>query len=506
VAVRDGLVTRSICRTCAFAGLPRPKNVRQWSVAPNRNSLLRPFSVAVIIPCHNYGKFLAEAIDSVLSQTILPAEILVIVDRSVDDSFDVASRYQDRGVRVVRVEHGNVHDVRRTGFEQTTSNILCFLDADDCLAVDYLERGLVQFDSDDVGIVYSDFELFGSATGVKSFPESFNKSTLHRQNYIHAGSLVRRDALEVTEAFSTVLDSRTASCTGDWWLWKCIATGGWSARKQAGRYLYRRHPESALATISGKLSYFQVAWLAHETFTLFVPLSGRTALWQQMAVFLEQQTWPHNQIRLILLDTSQSSEFSSTVRQWLATCDYVDTRYVRLAVGSPLLADLPRLESANEVRRSMARIYNFLKCELSTELVWILEDDILPPLNVAQKLLEQFDERTVSVAAPYRSRFHPSYVAWDGNAVSYGNPLVGTTEVGGNGFGCTVIRSEEIRRTAFSHAYRLPDFDHAFYASLQIHGQVAKVNWDVECLHFSSCGAISEPRFFAGRAASLEGT
>ena len=35
-------------------------------------------SVAVVIPCYNYGRFLAEAIESVLSQTVLPAEIMVV--------------------------------------------------------------------------------------------------------------------------------------------------------------------------------------------------------------------------------------------------------------------------------------------------------------------------------------------------------------------------------------------------------------------------------------------
>ena len=491
VLVRDGLVTRSMCRTCPVAGLPRPTVVRTWNPTSRRDSLLPPFSVAVVIPCHNYGRFLADAIESALAQTVRPAEILVIVDRSVDDSFEVAARFRNRGVRVIRVDYGNVHDVRRAGFDQTTSNILCFLDADDCLSPEYLEKGLARFESDDVGIVYSDLDLFGSSSGRNVFPETFSKSALHRQNYIHAGSLVRRDALEVTEAFSTLLDARTASCTGDWWLWKCVTAAGWSARKQDGQYLYRRHAESALATNGRQSSYFRTAWLEHETLTLFVPLSGRTCLWRQMAEFLERQTWPHNQVRLVLLDTSQSPDFSDKVRNWLASADYSDIRHIRQAVGTPLLADQPRRDSATEVRRSMARIYNRLKCELSTELVWILEDDILPPLDVARKLLAHFDEHTGSVAAPYRSRFHAAYVAWRKDFVSYSEPEIGVTDVGGNGFGCTIVRSDLIRRTAFSHAYRLPDFDHAFYATMRIHGHAAKINWGVECLHFCANGEVS---------------
>ncbi|MEJ7592633.1 MAG: glycosyltransferase family 2 protein [Planctomycetaceae bacterium] len=455
--------------------------------------MLRPLSVAVVIPCHNYGRFLAEAIDSVLAQTVSAAEILVIVDRSVDDSFEVAERYRQLAIRVIRVDYGNVHDVRRLGFEQTTSNVLCFLDADDRLGRDYLEQGLAGFASDDVGIVYSDLDLFGSMTGRRTFPDTFSRAALHQENYIHAGSLVRRDVLEVTAAFSAHLEARTASCTGDWWLWKCVTAGGWTARKQTGRYYYRRHAESALATKVRDRSRFEVAWLAYETLTLFVALSGRALLWPQMAKFLEQQTWPHNQIRLILLDTSQNDDFSRTVRHWIADSDYTDIRHIKRTVGIPNLADQPRLESATDVRISMARIYNLMRRELSTELVWILEDDILPPRDVARKLLEDLDERTVSVAAPYRSRFNSGYVAWGGDLECYTTPQQGVTSVGGNGFGCAIIRTEMIRRMTFSHGYLLPDFDRAFYASLHAEGFVKKVNWDVECLHFCSSNAVMSP-------------
>ena len=111
--------------------------------------------------------------------------------------------------------------------------------------------------------------------------------------------------------------------------------------------------------------------------------------------------------------------------------------------------------------------------------------------DVARQLLEHFDERTGSVAAPYRSRFHQGYVAWYGAVVSFTEPQVGVTKVGGNGFGCTIVRSGLIRNTTFSHAHQPPDFDRAFYAGLWAKGHTAKVNWDVECLHFSSSGVVS---------------
>lgn len=482
VVVANGIVSKPICQQCPLASLTPPSRTRSQHLV---NNLIPGPQVAVVIPCHNYGCFVAEAIESALSQTIRPAEIMVVVDSSTDDSAEAANSYASESVSVVSVEFGNVHQVRRFGLQHTKSNTLCFLDADDKLAPDYLETGLQQFTSEDIGIVYSDLTQFGASEGIIGFTDAFSLSALHRENFMHAGSLVRRDVLELSNAFSHELAPNTASCTADWWLWRKAAEAGWKARKQTGTYYYRRHSASALATTARKVSYFQSAWLEQETITLFIPLSGRKSLWEQLCTFLENQTWPHDQIRLFILDTSQDEGFGQTVRHWLASSDYLDTRYVSRTVGTPQLADQPRIEAADEVRRSMAKIYNFLKTELTTELVWILEDDVIPPLDVARSLLEHFDERTVSVAAPYRSRFHSGYVAWDERSVTYREPQEGVTRVGGNGFGCTILRSESLRQTAFSHALRIPDFDGAFYATLQRKGEVCKINWDVECEHLS---------------------
>ena len=49
--------------------------------------------VSVIIPCYNLGRFLGEAIDSVLNQSYRNCEIIVVDDGSIDDTASVAARY-----------------------------------------------------------------------------------------------------------------------------------------------------------------------------------------------------------------------------------------------------------------------------------------------------------------------------------------------------------------------------------------------------------------------------
>jgi len=88
--------------------------------------------VAIIIPCYNYGRFLGEAIESALAQTVQPDEILVVDDGSTDDTAAVASYHGDR-VRYVHQENEGPSSARNHGIRITESQWMLFLDADDVL-------------------------------------------------------------------------------------------------------------------------------------------------------------------------------------------------------------------------------------------------------------------------------------------------------------------------------------------------------------------------------------
>jgi len=230
-----------------------------------------------------------------------------------------------------------------------------------------------------------------------------------------------------------------------------------------------------------------MAGLAHETVTLFVPLSGRSHLWSDFAGYLERQSWPHNQIRLVLFDTSQHAMFSQRVAQWVARCDYPDVRHVRTDVGSPGLADDDRRrpDVQDAVRVAMARIYNRLAREVATEYVWILEDDILPPDDACRRLLHGFDRRTVSVSGVYDSRFDQAPCVWDRRFQHFAGTTQEVGNVFGNGFGCVVLRGGLLRETVFQAT---GDFDRVFYRRVNDSGFLAKVDWRVRCEH-RSCAA-----------------
>ena len=99
-----------------------------------------PDRISVIIPCHNYGKFVSDAIESVLRQSYGRFEIIVVDDDSSDNTYEVAGRYSN--VRYIRTGRKNVSAARNLGLSQSTGGYVVFLDADDRLLPCAFETGL----------------------------------------------------------------------------------------------------------------------------------------------------------------------------------------------------------------------------------------------------------------------------------------------------------------------------------------------------------------------------
>ncbi len=450
--------------------------------------------VAVAIICHNYGRFLADCLESVLRQTVSATEIVVVDDASTDNTREVAAQYADQGVRYERVEYRNVHQTRRQGLESTRAGIVCFLDADDRLSPDYLERGLPLFEDYRVGVVYSDCQMFGNDTTYRSYPSKFSQAELERDNFIHAGSLVRREALEQSGVFERRIDPFLTQ--GDWFLWKHVLRSHWTACKQPSVYHYRQHGNNWMQTMRREHhNYFLYAGLAQECVTLCLALSGRKEIWPRTVEFLERQTWPPAQIVLELLDTSQDAEFGQCVTSWASQSPFARVSYAARQVGPPRLADQDRREQSTKlaVRQAMAEIYNHFASVVNTEYVWFLEDDVIPPADVCERLLQGFGKDVVSVAAPYRSRYHEGYCAWIDDVAHVSQPGQGLQSIGGNGFGCTLVRGSVLQQTVFTAQGHPADFDIAFYSRLRQTGWEARVRWDCECEHIGANTAPADP-------------
>jgi glycosyltransferase involved in cell wall biosynthesis len=96
-------------------------------------------SVSVVVPVRNGEAFVADAIESVLDQEDVSAELIVVDDGSTDGTADVLARY-DRRIAVADLEGRGVSAARNRGMALGRGELLVFLDADDLLPPRYLAR------------------------------------------------------------------------------------------------------------------------------------------------------------------------------------------------------------------------------------------------------------------------------------------------------------------------------------------------------------------------------
>lgn len=113
-------------------------------------------NVSIIIPCFNAERWLGEAIESCLSQTHGPLEIIVVDDGSVDGSVQIIKSFGARVRWVSGPNHGGNY-ARNKGCALSNGDYIQFLDADDYLLPDKISSQLECFQRTGADVVYSDW-------------------------------------------------------------------------------------------------------------------------------------------------------------------------------------------------------------------------------------------------------------------------------------------------------------------------------------------------------------
>lgn len=122
--------------------------------------------VSIVITCYNQAPFIAEAIESALSQTSSVGEILVVDDGSTDHTDHIVGRFS--GVRYIRQPNqGLVAVTRNRGIQETAGTYIVFLDGDDRLLPEHVRTSLNAFQrTPQAAAVYGLFREFGEQEGV----------------------------------------------------------------------------------------------------------------------------------------------------------------------------------------------------------------------------------------------------------------------------------------------------------------------------------------------------
>jgi glycosyltransferase involved in cell wall biosynthesis len=95
-------------------------------------------NISVIIPVYNKEDTIVRAVESVLTQSLQPLEIIVVNDGSTDDSKNKISSIRDERIKIINQKNKGVSCARNAGIDNANGNYVAFLDADDEWLPDYL--------------------------------------------------------------------------------------------------------------------------------------------------------------------------------------------------------------------------------------------------------------------------------------------------------------------------------------------------------------------------------
>ncbi len=141
--------------------------------------------VSIIIPVYNVEEFLNECVDSVLSQTYKNLEIYLVDDGSTDNSGTICNDYlsKDKRIKVIHKKNGGLSSARNIAMDVMNGEYVYFLDSDDYISTDMIEKYVSLMDDFDADIVQgTSYEFWGEVnasinhTKIESKPEVFSSS------------------------------------------------------------------------------------------------------------------------------------------------------------------------------------------------------------------------------------------------------------------------------------------------------------------------------------------
>lgn len=462
--------------------------------------------VGVVIATRNRAHYLPAALHSVLAQTHPAYRVIVVDDGSTDGTRQVVAQFPK--VEYVRIKSGEGCAIPRNvgskmlaidplgshSIDTTTPYILA-IDDDDYVPPDYIAKLLDAIETDcRAAVAYPRVQQFGSRTGV--IDQEYDPALFGRSNFVPNTSLVRTDALRQIGWWP---EGRGFE---DWSAWRRMVAHGWQMVQADTVYFWRRHAESVTgrAAVHHEREWVKTIDTSFNFVTIAAPLSGRHWCLEPFLRSLEAQTFPHENAAVLFLDSSDDPTFAAKLKAWLATCDYGETRYVRYDQGKlggmngAAIADAPlqagRRQHGDDVNHRVAALWNRIGQLATTDLLWCLEDDTIPPAYALERLASRFAPTTDAVAGCYPGRGHP-WCVWEHESL---DPLrvrvlhrtAGLQTIGGCGLGCVLMRRSVLTDgparsagTGAGHQW----YDWNLWADVARRGGSVFVDWDVLCDH-----------------------
>ena len=121
-------------------------------------------NISVVMPAYNAMNFIADAVNSVLKQSLCNLELIVVDDCSTDDTWNIISKIAevDSRLKIIKLDDnsGSAKYPREVAVNMASADWICWVDADDIIPYDYLEKLLLRQQNTDADIVCSQMIAF----------------------------------------------------------------------------------------------------------------------------------------------------------------------------------------------------------------------------------------------------------------------------------------------------------------------------------------------------------
>lgn len=120
---------------------------------------------SVIMPAYNSGKYIAEAIESVIKQRYTNWELLIVNDCSTDNTEEIIRTYQkqDKRIKLISLKKNQgVANARNTAIKNAKGRYIAFLDADDYWEKEKLQEQIIFMENRKITFSYHDYKLLNT--------------------------------------------------------------------------------------------------------------------------------------------------------------------------------------------------------------------------------------------------------------------------------------------------------------------------------------------------------
>lgn len=194
--------------------------------------------VSVIVPCYNHGMYLAECLESILSQTYTNWECIIIDNGSTDNTKQVSESFaeKDKRFKYIYTSQKGVSFARNFGIKNSAGKYILPVDADDKIAPQYIEKAVAVLNKNEsIKLVYCNAQLFGAVNRNWILPE-FSLKNILIENIIFCSAVYRRADFDALKGYNEDM----VEGFEDWDFWLDLLKDGGEVYKLPETYFYYR--------------------------------------------------------------------------------------------------------------------------------------------------------------------------------------------------------------------------------------------------------------------------